>query len=280
MEQLQGPNPLPAILIFLFFGAALIYYFLVYINSSFVKMYLSRFLFMRNLQKIYQPHLIRNFPFYNALSDRNKLIFERRVQKFIDMKQFIPRGIGEITPEMKTLIAGSAIQLTFGYSSIYFRHFWRILVYPDEYYSNITKKYHKGEVNLGGIIVISWKSFKEGFRSHADGNHLGFHEMAHALRLINIVENPEYDFYDRRIMQAFDVEATREMENIRQSNGNMSPFREYGGTNKDEFFAVAVEVFFEQPTHFRDHNPRLYTLLAMILKIDPIEVTRTGEMKR
>ncbi|TVQ15324.1 MAG: DgsA anti-repressor MtfA [Bacteroidetes bacterium] len=230
------------------------------------------------MEKKYQPYLTHNFPFYNALSDKNKLHFEKRVQRFIDMKQFIPRGgIGEITPEMKALIAGSAIQLTFGYPYIYFKHFWRILIYPDNYYSTITKNYHKGEVNLGGLIALSWKHFKEGFRCHADGIHLGFHEMAHALRLINIVDNPEYDFYDRRVMKAFDREARREISKIHQSESTMSPFREYAGTNKDEFFAVAVEVFFEQAKAFYNYNPRLYRLLSMLLKTDPILLARTGD---
>ncbi|TVQ15293.1 MAG: DgsA anti-repressor MtfA [Bacteroidetes bacterium] len=280
MEEPEGPYPLIVILTFIFFGASLVYYILVYLDAPFVKKNLKKYLFYRNLQRIYQPYLSRYFPFYNALSDRNKLKFERRVQKFIDMKQFISRGgIREITPEMKALVAGSAIQLTFGYPTIYFRHFWRILIYPDDYYSTITQKYHKGEVNLGGIIVLSWKNLKDGFRCHADGIHLGLHEMAHALRLINIVDNPEYDFFDRRIMQEFDREAKKEILKIRNGQNSTSIFREYSTTNKDEFFAVAVEIFFEQSKAFYRHNPRLYRLLSMILKIDPIQLARTGDPK-
>ena len=278
MEQPEGPYPLIVILTFVFFGATLVYYILVYLEVPFVKKNLKKYLFMRNLQRIYQPYLVRYFPFYNALSDRNKLFFERRVQKFIDMKQFIPRGgITEITPEMKALVAGSAIQLTFGYPSIYFRHFWRILIYPDDYYSTITQKYHKGEVNLGGIIVLSRKNLKEGFRSHTDGRHLGLHEMAHALRLINIIENPEYNFYDRGIMKEFDKEARKEIIKIQNGHNSTSLFREYSTTNKDEFFAVAVEIFFEQAKAFYRYNPKLYTLLTRILKLDPILLARTGK---
>ncbi|TVQ86241.1 MAG: DgsA anti-repressor MtfA [Bacteroidetes bacterium] len=281
MEQPEGPYPLIVILTFIFFGAALVYYILVYLDAPFVKKNLKKYLFYRNLQRIYQPYLIRYFPFYNALSDRNKLKFERRVQKFIDMKQFIPRGgITDITPEMKALVAGSAIQLTFGYPSIYFRHFWRILIYPDDYYSTITQKYHKGEVNLGGIIVLSWKNLKDGFRSHTDGSHLGLHEMAHALRLINIIENPEYDFFDRRIMQEFDREAKKEILKISNGQNSTSIFREYSTTNKDEFFAVAVEIFFEQSKAFYRYNPKLYSLLTRILKIDPIVLARTGKLMK
>lgn len=239
-------------------------------ESPFVKRRLKKYLFLRNLEKVYKPTISKNFSFYNSLCPKNKLLFERRVQKFIDLKQFIPRGgIKEITLEMKAMIAGSAIQLTFGYPDVYFRHFWRILIYPDDYYSTITHKYHKGEVNIKGIIVLSWKSFKDGFADLSDGRNLGFHEMAHVLRLINIVENDEYDFYDRQIMDQFEKEAQMETIKLLNSTDNLSLFRKYGTTNIDEFFSVAVECFFEKPLDFKEYNPKLYSLLTKILKLDP-----------
>jgi MtfA peptidase len=173
---------------------------------------------------------------------------------------------------MKAMIAGSAIQLTFGYPEIYFVHFWRILIYPDNYYSNITHRYHKGEVNRRGLIVLSWKSFREGFADPTDGRNLGYHEMAHALRLINIVANEEYDFYDQDIMNEFEDEANLEIKKIISSPRGSSFFREYSTTNMDEFFAVSVECFFELPTQFRQYNPKLYSLLTRILKIDPEKI--------
>jgi MtfA peptidase len=120
---------------------------------------------------------------------------------------------------MKAMIAGSAIQLTFGYPDIYFVHFWRILNYPDNYYSTITRRYHKGEVNRRELIVLSWKSFREGFADPSDSRNLGYHEMAHALRLINIVANEEYDFYDQDTMNEFEDEANLEIKKIPVRHG-------------------------------------------------------------
>jgi len=242
-------------------------------ESPFVKRNLKKYLFLRELDKVYKPFLNQYFTFYAHLEEKNKLLFERRVQKFIDLKTFIPRGgLQIITPEMKALIAGSAIQLTFGYPDIYFLHFWRILVYPDNYYSRITHHYHKGEVNRRGIIVLSWRSFKEGFDDPSDGRNLGFHEMAHALRLINIVANEEYDFYDQGIMEEFEKEAKLETVKILNSHEAISIFRNYSTTNMDEFFAVAIECFFEKPAEFKNYNLKLYQLLTMILKLDPAEL--------
>jgi len=131
-----------------------------YPDALVVKRNFKRFLILRNLEGRYKTFLSRYFIFHNAPNPKERLLFERRVQKFIDMKQFIPRaGIKVISAEMKAMIAGSAIQITFGYPNVYFRHFWRILVYPDNYYSSITHRYHKGEVNARGIIVMSFSQW-------------------------------------------------------------------------------------------------------------------------
>ena len=271
---MSNPDPAFSITEFIFtilFVIGLVYFQIAGSDSLIIKKNFKRYLFLRRLDSIYRPFLEQYFSFYNSLDSKKKLIFEKRVQKFMDIKKFIPRGgIKSITPEMKALIAGSAIQLTFGYPSIYFIHFWRILVYPDNYYSTITHRYHKGEVNRRGIIVLSWRSFKDGFTCGTDGINLGFHEMAHALRLINIVDNPEYDFYDRKIMSEFEKEANKEIPRIKNSSEETGFFRRYSATNMDEFFAVAVECFFERSFEFSAYNPKLYGLLSKILRIDPV----------
>ena len=97
---------------------------------------------------------------------------------------------------MTAMIASSAIQLTFGLPKINLKHFERILIYPDEYYSTINKQYHKGEVNPRlKAIVVSWKAFVAGYADPHDGINLGLHEMAHALKLENIIKNGELWLY-------------------------------------------------------------------------------------
>lgn len=280
MENPDNTYSIPQFIVSSIFLIGYIYFQIRFSSNPFIKRNLKKYLFFRNLEKAYKPYLSQYFAFYNSLNTKDKSAFEKRVQKFIDLKQFIPRGgIKEITPEMKALIAGSAIQLTFGYPNIYFVHFWRILIYPDNYYSTITHKYHKGEVNRRGLIVLSWKSFKAGFSNETDGINLGFHEMAHALRLINIVENEEYDFYDRDIMNEFDKEAKYETIKLINSPHETSLFRNYCTTNMDEFFSVAIECFFERSYEFKQYNPRLYMLLSKILKIDPNQLYSESYIK-
>ena len=279
-NHIYDPSAWIVALLSLVFITGRFYFSLRHSDDPAIRRSFSKFLILRNLDKKYKPYLVKYFNFYNSLDQKSKLQFERRVQRFIDLKDFIPRGgLAEVTTEMKAMIGACAIQLTYGYPGVYFMHFWKILVYPDNYYSTITHKYHKGEVNIRGIIVLSWNSFKEGFENPTDGKNLGFHEMAHALRLLNIVENEEYDFYDRETMNQFEELARVETIKILNSQGE-SIFRKYCVTNMDEFFAVAIENFFERPDEFRNYNAEMYRLLTLILKVDPISIYGKNQVKK
>jgi MtfA peptidase len=216
-----------------------------------------------NLRRLLQD----NFIVYNKLGNKGRKLFEKRVCNFIHRKTFrAGSNMPEITVEMRVMVAASAIQLTYGYPNVYFNHFETIILFADDYYSTITGNYHEGEVNAGGAIVLSWKSFLSGFSDLTDGKNLALHEMAHALRLTNIVDNEEYDFIDRETMQQFENQALIEMQKI--ETGESSFFRSYGAANKEEFFSVSVECFFEQPEEFQAYHPILYLLLVQILRID------------
>jgi len=242
-------------------------------GSAWIKNKLGRHLFRTRLNPIYQPYIDKYFPILSKLSEEDRLLFESRVQRFINMKTFKTRGAIQVTPEMKALIAGSAIQITMGYPDVYFSHFRTIIIYPDKYYSRLTGKYHQGEVNQLGVIVLSWNSFMEGFRDPRDGVNLGYHEMAHALKLQDIVENNDYSFLDTSTMRAFEREAIKEMRIVKDNPEGTSFFREYSATNMNEFFAVAIENFIERPSEFKKYNSNLYLLLAKILNFDLLELS-------
>lgn len=223
------------------------------------------------LKPEYKSVLENYFEYYRKLSPANKVIFESRLQTFIDMKKFIVRT-NELTlsPEMVVLISACAIQLSFGFPGIFFRHFHRILIYPDDYYSTITRKYHQGEVNRGGIIVLSWKNFLKGYADDSDGRNLGLHEMAHALLLENRIMNGEYEFIEPSALQTWDQLAAHELIRIRKGR---SIFREYGASNKHELFAVATEVFFERPEDLKEYSTAWYNNMCSLLNQDVIRVT-------
>lgn len=222
--------------------------------------------------QLYKDILQKYFRYYQLLSAANKTKFERKVCNFLYSKRFIPRNMEEVSIEAKVLIAASAVQLTFGLPNIYLRHFDKILVYPNEYYSSITHQYHKGEVNPRfGIIVLSWKNFVESYVQSPSGINLGLHEMAHALRLENIIRNEEYRFFDDELVKKFDEYA----RGICRNFNHYAPFfRPYACRNEHEFFSVAIENFFDRSEEFQKQVPELYGILTRLLGQDPLKLTQ------
>lgn len=230
---------------------------------------INKYLLIKPLRKKHKKILCDYFTYYRELPPRKQKLFEKRVRKFMDLKEFVPRGgLAEITDTMETLISATAIQLTFGLPGVYFTHFKRILVYPDDYYSSIYKRYHRGEVNPGlGLIILSWKYYLEGYIQKKDGINLGLHEMAHALHLENRIFNQEYRFLDEEALSRFN-QLTKEELNI---PGGKGFFRQYAHFDEYEFFAVAVEQFFENPEKFYRYNPEMYNLMTRMLNQDPLK---------
>ncbi|WP_258103027.1 zinc-dependent peptidase [Marinoscillum sp. MHG1-6] len=225
---------------------------------------------IKPLRSEYKDIIQNKFSFYQQLGFRQRKTFEKRLQKFIDQKNFEPKGeLKEVTPEMKALIGASAIQVTFGLPTIYLEHFTDIYIYPEPYFSNITGHYHKGEANSTGILVLTWDNFVKGYLDPNDGRNLGLHEMAHALKIEDYTRNSEFSFLDSKLISGFTRE-TR-LEAIRINDGEPSIFRAYAATNDHEFFAVVIENFFERPEEFKVSNLRLYQLTCQLLNQDPLD---------
>lgn len=219
----------------------------------------------------YREILQKYFPYYKHLSVSNKQKFERKVAQFIYRKRFIPRQVDQVTVEAKVLIAASAVQLTFGLPGIYLSHFNKILVYPNDYYSSITKRYHKGEVNPRfGIIVLSWQSFVDGYIYPHDSKNVGLHEMAHALRLESLIRSEDRAPFDPDLLEEFDVFANKICFDPQFASQTF--FRPYACTNAHEFFSVSVENFFERPQQFKTELPGLYHIMARLLNQDPLNL--------
>ena len=208
--------------------------------------------------------------YYKLLTEKEQKRFRKRVKYFMQMKKFVPRGI-EITEEMKVLVSATAIKLTFQLPNVYLTHFDRILIYPDDYYSNISKRYHKGEVNPRfGVIVLAWQYYLEGYIDRTDGINLGIHEMAHALKLENRIPNDEFGFFDPDAWYQWRKTIPEEMDKIAAGHAHL--FRAYAATNAHEFFAIAIENFFERPCEFKEELAHVYDLVCRLLNQDTCQL--------
>lgn len=234
--------------------------------------YLFRFFNQRTHNRRVSPEyaellLSSKFIYYQKLDDKAKTKFLQRLFRFIDNKEFNGSGGLQVTDEMIILISASAIQLTFGLEEYLLDHFSKIFVYPKAYYSKISGQYHKGETNLAGAIALSWSHFTDGYNKPGDKINLGLHEMAHALRFDKF-KSQDYDRFFNAYFNKWQVVAEEEYQNTKEKGSVF--FRDYGGTNKNEFFAVCVESFFESPSEFKRLHPEIYQHMCILLNQDPL----------
>ena len=242
-------------------------YVYMFNKPIFVHLYLVK----KRLPKKKKEFLVNNVSFYNKLSDKHKSYFEHRLTKFIRTYDFVERENFELTPETKVLIASSYVKLTFGMRKYLTTTFDKIVVYPNNFYSLITKQYHKGEFNPAfKMIVFSWEDFLLGDVILNDNLNLGIHEFTHALTFHG---RKSKDVSARIFYSVFEeitsfMNSEENIEAIKQSNY----FREYALTNKLEFVAVIMEHFFETPEDLQRKFPKLYKKIEVMLNYKSIKL--------
>lgn len=210
------------------------------------------------------------FPFYRRLSFRKKRRFEQRVKRFLNSFEYRMREGMELNPEVKALLGGAAVRMTFFLPEECFDYYNTIILYPEPYHSVITDHFHKGEVNPGArAIVFSWSSVKKGVDPDDDGLNLLIHEYAHALYFEHKLMGHEYTIFNDEAFRRFSEQAEIEMENMRKEQHHF--LRKYAATNPEEFFAVATESFFERSEKFKAALPELYGTLVLLMRQDPLK---------
>ncbi len=223
---------------------------------------------------IFHRFLNHKYVYYTSLPWSLKMKFLRLARDHYEYFEFVSRENLKLTRAMKAIISCAAAQLLLFLPSEGLSYFKRIIVYPDYYNSRITHKRHKGEVNPGlRTIVFSWRGVAEGLQRPDDGLNLLLHEFAHALWLEHKLVGHEYIVLDEKWIKKFEDYATAEMKNLHSNEQHF--FRRYAFENMEEFFAVAVENFFERTRQFQQEQPELYVILANLFKQDPLKLPAT-----
>lgn len=218
---------------------------------------------------IFHRFINHKYDYYSKLSWPMKMKFLRTMRDNYTYFKFIPRDKIKITRAMKAIISCAAAQLVLFLPSEGLSYYTKIIVYPDYYNSRITHKRHKGEVNPGmRLIVFSWRGIAEGLKDKEDGINLLLHEFAHALWLEHKIMGHSYTVLDDALITRFENYAEAEMAQLAANEEHF--FRKYAFQNIEEFFAVAVENFFERSLKFQQAQPELYRILAALFNQDPI----------
>ena len=209
---------------------------------------------------------------YSKLSQEEQHEFEWRAHYFlattsIEFKQF-EKEVKPVFRRVRFMIASVAAQMTFRLPDNCFSIYDRILIYPDYYYSQISKQYHKGETNpAAGLMVFSLRGITEGFQLPYDGVNLLYHEMAHALYLEH--KAMDYNLFDEHAFDRFHKFANNALAEEHSTDYFL---RSYALTNVHEYFAVATENFFERPAEFSTSLPELFTIMRDLYQQNPLEL--------
>lgn len=207
-------------------------------------------------------------PFYRGLDAVGRRRFERDVQFFLDEQRF--EGVGvEVTETLRLAVAAGAALLLHG------RPNWELparrtfLFYADRFnedYDEDALGDYEGMAHAQGPVILSAKAVEMGWAFPHDGDNVVLHELAHLFDFENLdadgiptLLNPASAEAWRRLMRA-------EMAKVRQGR---SVLRRYAATSAAEFFAVAVENFFERPELLAHRHPELFEALCAFFNLDP-----------
>ena len=210
------------------------------------------------------------FRYYQKLSPEAKKEFLSRVKYFYHSKNFIPKEGAIIKDRMKILISASAAQLTFGLPRLRLPYFKDILIYPSAYLNRRTGKQEMGDIITEGRIKFSLEHIEKSLDDPFDGYNLLLHELANALRLEDYYVNDERNFLGKEHLNDLDLHFTAMQESLK--NRSITFLDKNAAENKEEFFAVSVESFFERPLEFKSELPELYMCLVALLNQDPISL--------
>ena len=204
-----------------------------------------------------------------------------KISLFLDQVDFVGCNGLEVTEEMELSIAAQACLLVVN-SPQWYETLRTILIYPgafkskqqtfDGYVLNEKETVRTGESWARGPVVLSWAHAEDGAQNHLDGQNVVLHEFAHQLDQLSgdadgaPVLNPEQNFTDwaRVFTRAYEAHADS------VEAGQRSVIDAYGAEGPEEFFAVVVELFFENPSRLRDEEPEVYQHLAELLRLDPL----------
>jgi MtfA peptidase len=270
----------PEWMLFLFTLAGLFVLFMLYVGLPYLRK--QRRLRKPILDEIghsaiqYEIWLNQYNPYFASLSEPMKERFLDRVVKFMMHKEFRYHKL-EADEMIPVLISGAAVQMTFGLRNFLMDFFPVIHITSKEYVMHHDNETYFGHVSQNGIY-ISWAHFLAGYQDYTDSINVGLHEMAHAVSydvFLGMQDRHDRSFKERLL--DFRIEGGPIYRAMREGDPHL--LDEYATTNFDEFWAVCIETYFENPVELRDEEPGLYQAICDLLNQDPTRTDKVIDQK-
>ncbi|WP_372525450.1 zinc-dependent peptidase [Piscinibacter sp.] len=227
--------------------------------------------------------LKRRVPYFRRLPADLQIQLKKHIQVFVAEKAFIGcRGL-VVTDEMRVTIAAQACLLILNRPTHYYPKLRQILVYPgaflvDKVHTDSAGVLHderqalSGESWTQGQVILSWDDTLDGAAGVDDGRNVVIHEFAHQLDQETGSANGAPVLAGRHHYAHWSRVLGDEFARLQERSRLQQPslFGDYAATNPAEFFAVASEVFFEQPQRMSAEHPALYRELGRYYRVDPM----------
>lgn len=218
--------------------------------------------------------LTAHVPLYRRLDDEATRRFERDVQ--FAMEEYSFEGVQgvDVTDELRLSVAAGIAVLLHGRPEWELPGSRSVLFYPgrfdDEYYGGGPDAAYDGMAHQQGPIILTAASAEHSWAQPDDGDNVVLHELAHLFDFDNEGADGVPSLVAAESAGEWQALVRKEMKRVHRGRSILRP---YAGEAPSEFFAVAVETFFEQPARMATHHEALYRALVAFFHLDP----RTGQ---
>ena len=187
-----------------------------------------------------------------------------------------------VTDEMRLCIAGQAALLQLHHHADYYPGLDTILVYPEPF--TVDHEHHddsglvtqeeadlSGESWQRGVVILAWSDVQSEAASQ-NGYNVVLHEFAHQLddQTGTADGTPLLPNADLGARWSAAFQKALETHRDRLECDRHVLFDEDSAVSPTEFFATAVELFFEFPDDLSREYPAVYAVLAEYLELDPL----------
>jgi Mlc titration factor MtfA (ptsG expression regulator) len=220
--------------------------------------------------------LRRNVAHYCMLDDIERSNLRALVHVFVAEKDWEGCGGLELTDEIRVTISAQACLLLLCLPHNYYQNVETIIVYPSTvvppqrklgFFETALAPIEESHPIIGqafqqGPVIIIWDAALHG------GRHP---ELGHKLDMLDGAADGTPPLRDRTEYRDWVQTCSREYLRLKHDaeHGRKSFLNSYGATNEAEFFAVATEQFFDQPSLMIKNAPDLYRVLKEYYRQDP-----------
>ena len=214
-----------------------------------------------------------HIPVYSQFDEGARARFERDVRFVVNEYSFEGVQGVEVTDALRLSVAAGAALLLHGRPDWELPGSRSVVLYParfnESYYDGVDADYD-GMAHQQGPILLSAPSVRASWADPGDADNVVLHELAHLFDFDNEGADGVPSFVAPASAASWQALVRREMQRVRRGRSILRP---YAAEAPSEFFAVAVEVFFEQPGRMARHHEELFAALVAFFHFDP----RTGQ---